>query len=898
MSLWRHLSRGLRVLGNRNAADEAIGEEVGHYVDEVTREGIGQGLSPEEARRRARLEVGSPLAVREQVRSYGWENRIDALLSGLRHGARRLRRSPGFTAVSVLTLALGIGASTAIFSVIDRVLIRPLPYPDSDRLVALLHTAPGIHFNELNLALSLYFTYSEENRVFQDVGMWTPWAWNVTGIGTAEQVGGLSVTHGFLSALGVRPAMGRAFTAADDTPHSELTVMLSDGFWKSRFGGDRAIVGRRILMDGDAYTVIGVLPRDFQFMDRTTTVLTASRWDRARVNLISFCCQGIARLKPGVTLEQANGDVARMLLLAPRKFPPNPGSSKNEFANARIGPALRPLKDVELGDVGKTLWVLMGAVGLVLAIACANVANLLLVRVDGRRQELAVRAALGAGWGRIAQEVLLESLLVSLAGGACGLSLAWGALRVLLASHWAHLPRLHEIAIDPTVLVFTLVVSVASGLLFGLAPVLRYGAPQLTGGLRSGGRSLTWSRERHRSRHVLVAVQVALAMVLLVGSGLMIRTFQALRHVDAGFSRGAELETVSINIPNAEVKAADAVLRTEEALARKLASLGGVSSAAIMNTVPLEAEGSNNPVYSEDHPPQEGKVPPIRRFKYISPGYVSTMGARLIAGREMTWNELYQQIPVALISENMARELWRDPRAAIGKRIRTATQDDWREVIGVVADLRDNGIEQAAPTIVYWPLMFKNFGGAVPPNTVRGVVYVLRSPRAGTYGLRQEIRQAVASVNGSLPVADVRTMDEVYARSIARTSFTLVLLAIAGGMALLLGVVGIYGVISCSVVQRTREVGIRLALGAQLKEITGVFVRQGLAMSGVGAICGLAASLLLTRLMRAVLFEVSPADPMAYGAAFVALVLAAAIGSYLPARRAGKVDPVEALRAE
>jgi putative ABC transport system permease protein len=895
MSLWRQLTGGLHVLRDRDAADAAIREEVNHYVEEATREGIARGLSPEEARRQARMDVGN---AREQVRDYGWENRIDALLSGVRHGARRLRSSPGFTAVSVLTLALGIGASTAIFSVIDRVLIRPLPYPQSDRLVALLHTAPGIHYNELNLALSLYFTYSEEGRVFQDVGMWTPWAWNVTGNGAAEQVWGLNVTHGFLAALGVRPAIGRAFTAADNDPHAELTVMLSDGFWKSRFGGDPAIVGRRILMDGDAYTVIGVLPRDFQFMDRSTTVLTASRWDRARVYLISFCCQGIARLKPGVTLEQANADVARMLLLAPHKFPTNPGFPKTEYADARIGPALRPLKDVQLGDVGKTLWILMGAVGLVLAIACANVANLLLVRADGRRQELAIRAALGAGWGRIAQEVLLESLLLSITGGACGLALAWGALRVLLASDLTHLPRLHEIAIDPTVLAFTLLVSVASGLLFGLVPVFKYAVPPLAGGLRSGGRSLTWSRARHRTRNVLVAVQVALAMVLLVSSGLMIRTFRALRHVDPGFSRATELETVSINIPMAEVKEAEAALRTEEAIVHKLAALGGVSSVAIMNAVPLEGNGSNNPIDAEDHPPIEGKISPIRRFKFISPGYVSTMGARLIAGRDMTWNEVYQERPVALISENMARELWHDPRAAIGKRIRNATRDDWREVIGVVADLRDNGIDQPAPSIVYWPLMFKNFQSSAPSNTIRGVVFALRTSRAGTPSLREEIRQAVASVNGTLPVASVRTMDEVYARSIARTSFTLLLLALAGSMALLLGVVGIYGVISCSVVQRTREVGIRLALGAQLKEVTGVFVRQGLTMSGVGAICGLAASLILTRLMRAVLFEVSPADPITYVAASVALVLAAIVGSYLPARRAGKVDPVEALRAE
>jgi predicted permease len=808
-----------------------------------------------------------------------------------------MRGHPGFTAVSVLTLALGIGASTAIFTVIDGVLLKPLPYPHPEQIVALLHTAPGIHIPELNQAVSFHYTYSEENRVFQDVGMWSSGAWSMTGQGAPEKVRGLEVSSRFLAVLGVQPAFGRGFTAGDEDPHSDSTVLLSDGYWKSRFGGDRSVLGRRILLDGDAYTVIGVMPPSFQFMDRDIAMLMPFQFTRAKINLISFCCQGIARVKPGVTLEQANADVARMLPLAALKFPINPGWSKTAFADARIAPRLRLLRDVVVGDVGSTLWVLMGAVAMVLSIACANVANLLLVRADGRRQELAIRAALGAGWGRIAQELLLESVLLGVAGGAAGLALAWGALRVLVASELPHLPRIHDISIDPLVLAFALAVSVGSGVLFGLIPVFKYARPHLSGGLRGGGRSLTWSHERHRARNLLVVVQVALAMVLLVGSGLMIRTFRALRHVDPGFSGASDLETARIDIPDTQVKDAERAVRTEEEILRRIRAIAGVSAVAMTNVIPLEG-GSNDPIYSEDQATGEGAAPPVRRFKFISPGYISTMGSRLIAGRDLTWTETYAAAPVALVSENLARELWRDPRAAIGKRIRVTLKDDWREVIGVVADLRDDGIDRKAPTIVYWPLIEKNFESYAPASAARDLTYLVRTPRAGTSALRAEIRQAVASVNGSLPVADLKTMESVCERSLARTSFTLLLLAVAGSMALLLGVVGIYGVISYSVAQRTREVGIRIALGSPLQDVTGLFVRQGLAMSGVGAVCGLAAALALTRLMKSLLFEVSPADPATYAAASAALVLAAIVGSYLPARRAARVDPVEALRAE
>jgi len=433
-------------------------------------------------------------------------------------------------------------------------------------------------------------------------------------------------------------------------------------------------------------------------------------------------------------------------------------------------------------------------------------------------------------------------------------------------------------------------------LLFGLIPVFKYARPQLSNALGSGGRSISQSKERHRARSLLVIVQVALAVVLLVGSGLMIRTFRALRHIDPGFSRAQELETLHLSIPESQVAEPERAIRMEEEILRKIESLAGVSAVAITSNLPMEG-GSGDPVYAEDQTALGSTVPPIRTLKFVSPGYFSTVGARLIAGRDLTWADTYNQKPVALVSENMAREFWHDPRAAIGKRVRPTLKDDWREVIGVVADLRDEGVDQKAPGIVYWPLLQKNFESSAT-YVFRSVAFVVRTPRAGSSALLQDLQKAVASVNSNLPLADVKTLESVYDRSLARTYFTLVLLAIAGGMALLLGLIGIYGVISYSVSQRTREIGIRLALGAPLQNVTRMFVRHGLVLSGAGVVFGLTGALVLTRLMKSVLYDVSPSDPLTYAGVSAGLVLAAALASYLPARRATKVDPVEALRAE
>ncbi len=898
MSFWRQVTRGIRVLGNRRAVEREIAEELNHYLEESAAMFAAKGLTPDEARRAARMEMGNETAVREQVREYGWENTIDTWFADLRYAARRLRGKPGFTTASILTLALGIGGTTAIFSVIECVLLKPLPYQRPEQLVALRHTAPGIHIKDLNLAASLYFTYSEENRVFQGVGMWQSGAWTVTGLGNPEEVPGLTVTNRFFTVLEVQAALGRSFLPSDDDPSGERTVMLSDGYWKSRFGGERSVLGRRIRVNGTAATIIGVLPPSFQFLDRKISLILPLRLNRTDVRLISFCCQGVARLKPGVTLAQANDDVARMLPLAPAKFPMNPGLNGRAFTDLLIAPNLRPLKDVLVDDIGNTLWVLLGGVGLLMAIACSNVANLLLVRAEGRRQELAVRAAIGASWGRIARELLLESSLLGVAGGALGLALASIAVHALVASDLAHLPRIHDISIDPAVLAFTLAISLAAGFVFGLVPAFKYARPRLSSALSSDGRSVSQSKERNHVRSVLVVVQVALALVLLVGSGLMMRTFQALRRVDPGFAGAPEIDTMRIFIPAEQVPDPERTTRMEEEILHKIEALAGVSAVAMTSGTPLESCCDNNPVQSEDHVSGEGATPPIRRFKYISPGYISAFGSRLIAGREPTWAEIYHRTPVAMVSENMARELWKDPSKALGKHIRPMSIGDWREVIGVVADLRDDGIDQKAPSIVYWTLLHENPGAGRGGAATRSVVYLIRTPRAGSMELRREIQQAVADVNPNLPVADVKTLEAVYKRSLARTSFTLVLLAIAGSMALLLGVVGLYGVISYSVAGRTREVGIRLALGARRQSVSRMFVRQGLALSAIGAICGLGAALGLTRLMRSVLFEVSPADPLTYAGASAALVLAAAIGSYIPARRATRVDPMEALRAE
>ena len=814
----------------------------------------------------------------------------------LQHVLRRLGRAPMFTGVTLVTLAIGIGANTAVFSVVEGVLLKPLPYPKPEELVGIWHTAPGIGVKDLNVSPSTYFTYRQESRAFQDVGLWDSGTAAVTGLAEPEQVRVLMVTDGLLPLLRIPPALGRWFSRQDDSPGTQETVILTYGYWQQKFGGDAHIIGRMLQVDSRPRQIVGVMPARFRFLDLKPALLLPQRLDRSKVFVGQFSYQAIARLKPGVTLAQANADVARMLPMMFR-FPLPPGFTRQLFEDARVGPNLRPLKRDVVGDIGSVLWVLMGTIGIVLLIACANVANLVLVRAESRQQELAIRTALGAGWSQIAGELLFESVGLALAGGALGLALAWAALRGLVAMGPANLPRLNEISIDPWVLLFALAVSVLSGLLFGLIPVFKYGGPRSAAALRQGGRTLSHSRERHRARAVLVVVQVALALVLLISSGLMIRTFQAMRHVRPGFTNPEQVQALRLSIPSALLKDPEAVVRTEDEAAKKIAAIPGVLSVGLSSSITMDGYRSWDPVIAEDHPVAQGKLPPLRRFKFASPGFLGTVGNPVIAGRDFTWTDIYNKIPVAIVTENVAREMWGTPAAALGKRIRENFNGPWREIVGVTGNERDEGVEQKASTTVYWPLMMKNFWG----NNVyvqRDVSYAIRSSRAGTESFRKEVQQAVWSVNASLPLAEVRTLDEIYRKSMARTSFMLAMLAIAGGMALLLGLVGIYGVISYAVSQRTREIGIRMALGARQQELTAMFVRHGLLLAAIGVAGGLGVALGLTRLMKSLLFEVRPVDPLTYLAVSAALFAAAALASFVPSLRASRVDPVEALRAE
>jgi predicted permease len=815
----------------------------------------------------------------------------------IRYILRRLLQSPVFTLIVVATLAIGIGANTAIFSVIDGVLLKPLPYAHPQSLISVSQRAPGLGIEDTDMSAFLYFTYREQNKTFEEIGCWSGDTVSVTGLAEPEEVHVVNVTDGVLKLLKVQPALGRIFSATDDLPRSPATVMLSYGYWKGRMGGDPSVLGRRLMLDGNAKEVIGVLPENFQMMDRTPAMLLPMQIDRTQVKLGNFSMRAMARLKPGVTIEQATADVARMIPMALAGFPPFPGFNREMFVNAGIAPLLKPLKQEVVGDVGGVLWVLMGTIGMVLLIACANVANLLLVRADGRRQELAIRAALGAGWSQIAKELMTESIILGLAGGAAGLALASGGLQLLVAMAPAHLPRLSEISIDGGVLLFTLGVSLLAGLLFGVIPVFKYAGTQLGTALRGGGRTLSQSKERHRARNVLVVVQVALALVLLVGSGLMIRTFQTLRSVEPGFAHPEHLQTLQITIPESEAKETEQVARMEQAMEDKIAAIPGVESVAMTTTVPMTNPGWTDLMFASDHVYDETKIPPIRRFKFVSPGLYKTMGNSLVAGRDLTWTDLYDKRMVAMVSENMARELWGTPQKAIGQRVRENMTGPWREVVGVISDERDDGVMAKAPSIVMWPLLMDRF--AMNDKFVRrDVAYMIRSNRTGTSGFVNDISRAVWSVNPNLPLAEVRTQQEIYNKSLARTSFTLVMLGIAGAMALLLGVVGIYGVISYSVAQRTREIGIRMALGARKEELMRMFVGQGLRLALVGVACGLLAASGLTQLMKSLLFEVNPVDPLTFATVAVGLVLVAAIASYLPALRATTVDPMVALRTD
>jgi predicted permease len=883
---------------------EDISISIQEHIEERTEELMADGMSSKQAEQTARREFGNVTLVEERSREVWHWPAFESILADLKFAFRRLGKSPGFAATVLLTLAIGIGANTTVFSVVNGVLLKPLPYPDSEQLVSLWLNAPGAgglaNFSSgLQLSASMYFTFSEQNRSFQSMGIWTPSNASVTGVGEPEQVRTEMISDGLLQTLDVPPAVGRWFAQADQDPHGGKTIMLSYGYWLRRFGGDRSVIGRVIQVDAQSREIVGIMPRGFRLVDRDFDLLVPLALDRANLTLAGFGYFGIARLKPGVQLAQADADIARLIAVWMDSFSNGPGTNPHYYETWRITPGFRSLKQQVIGSVGGVLWVVMATVGLVMLIVCTNVANLLLVRAESRHQELSIRAALGASRMRIARELLIESVSLGILGGVIAVGMAWAGLRLLVAIGPADLPRLSEISLDARTLGFTLALSVLSGLLFGSISALRYARTKASAILGGTTRTASAGRARQRFRDVLVIAQVSMALVLLVSAVLMIRTFAALRNVEPGFADPEHVQTLHIWIPDLLISDPQTVTRTQNNITDKMAAIPGVTSVGFAGAAPME---NNDPNWDEirvEGKNYEGGEPPLRLFNFVSPAYFSTMGTRLVAGRDFTWTDIYDLRPGVIVSENFARESWGSASAAVGKRLRQFSNMPWQEVIGVVEDVRVHGVDEAAPAIVYWPAMLND--PYTPKPTIqapRFVTFAIRSDRAGTENFLQQVQQAVWSVNASLPLAAVNTMQEVYSQSLARTSFTLVMLATAGTMALALSLIGIYGVISYAVSQRTREIGIRLALGARKGVLRWMFVRSALGLTGVGVVIGLGAAAALMRLMKTLLFGISPLDPLTFLAVPVILATAAALASYLPARRAAGIDPVEALRAE
>ncbi len=802
---------------------------------------------------------------------------MPSLLQDLRHGARLLVRSPGFSLVAIVALAIGIGANTAIFSVINTLLLQRLPYPDADRL-AIVWEHNTVRGNRSNVVGPANFIHWREmNQVFEDLATVTiTYAITVTGDGDPEELQAQSISAELFNILGVQPALGRGFTAAETVPGTR-SVVISDRLWKRRFGADRAILERPVVSQGTPYTIVGVMPPGFSFLDRSVDVwlpigFTAqSRIPRGRSLTV------VGRLKPGLTVERAQLDMTQVSAQLTQMFP-----DFNTGWTSRVV----PLREQLTGDVRPALLVLAGAVAFVLLIACANVANLLLARAGARQRELAVRAALGAARGRLVRQLLAESIVLSAIGGVCGLLLAWWAIGFLRAVVAERLPiqRLEMVGIDTSVLLFTVVASLLCGLVFGVVPALTASGTSLTDSLKEGGRSGSGSRG-NRMRGAFVVVEVALALVLLVGAGLLLRSFMRLLDQRPGFD-STRIVTMRLSLPGARYDAG----QRSQFLSRffpQVDALPGVESSGAISFLPLTGLGAATRMEIVGQPKPPTGQEPVTDVRVITHDYLGTMGVPLLKGRLFNGQDAADAKGRVVINETMARRHWpnEDP---IGKRVRISWDDLEDEVIGVVGDVKHSGLDAEPRAMTYWPYARNAYGTMTV--TVR---------TAGDTGrVVNSIVGLVRQLDPELVVANVKTMDEVVSNSVAQRRLTMLLLTIFAATALLLAAVGIYGVIAYNVTQRTQEIGIRMALGAQRSDVLGMVVRQALILAVAGIVLGGAGALVLTRLMEGLLFQVKPGDPMTFIVVSSVLAAVALLASYIPGRRATRVDPVIALRAE
>jgi predicted permease len=812
----------------------------------------------------------------------------------IRSLAFKLARTPTFTAVAVVTLAVGIGANTAIFSVVNGVLLKPLPYPEPDRLVTVGPTAPGLGYDQISLSDATYFYFRENNRTLENLAAWNTPTRNLTGLERPLRLDVAAVTHTIFRTLRVSPALGRPFVEDDDLPGAAAVAVLTHDLWAETFGSDPSVLGRTILLDGSSTEIIGVMPPGFEIPTESLDLLIPLRLDPAAPPQLNHYLSGIGRLAPGVTVEEASRDLDRVGKTVVEAFPDTYTPQMNE--EARFGGSATSLRTEIVGDVTTALWVILGTVGFVLLIACANVANLFLVRAEGRQREIALRTALGADFRSLARYFLSESMGLAVMGGVLGILLAYVGLRVLLATAPDTIPRLGEVGIDLTVLLFTGGISVLAGLLFGAFPLIRYGHPNLVSALKEGGRGTTSGKPGHGARNAMVVGQVALALMLLAGAGLMLRSFQALRSVDPGFDAENVL-TLRIALPSADYPDRGAISPFYETLLDGIRALPGVRAAGSVTGLPLAGDRtSDSIIIPEDNPTPEGEMPPLANTQFAGPGYFEAMGIRVLEGTAFEPSDAYESSGGVVITQALARKFWPDENA-VGKRVQRSWGEPWYQVIGVIEDVRERSLVDDHRQLVYWPVrpLADEEGGF--PWAAPGRALVIRTD-VDPLSLVPAVRREIWAMDPNLPIADIRTMERIVGRSMARTSFTTLLLAIAAVVALILGTVGIYGVISYVVSQRTQEIGVRLALGADRRRVEAMVLRQGALLAGLGIFVGVVGAGALTRVMASLLVETSATDPLTFVVVAALLAAVATTASWVPARRAASTDPMIAMRAE